>query len=398
MKLKSFLILMTFIAVVSDYILHPFYPHFFEDRFGVTSSDHVGFYFSSLCLMVMVAFPFWAFISKKVSELNILIYTQLMAGCLALYCYYTDSYLMFWVVSLVMVFFKGSYLLIYPYTLKVVEEEQHTQTIGLLSVIVHLGGILGAILGGVVLDYITPESIFLVMALGDFIQMSMSFYLLRSKRYDTSLIKEEALATVKRSVREKSFILKIGLVTMLLYFSEFLIRPFFSKYWEMVSQTDSKLLTGLVYAIPGIVAIGILWYNSKSQSPEKPLSKNLLMALVIGIVGVFLQGVQHEAVIIIGRLVYGWAVFQGAVKFDALLFQSSTLENYATDYSKVHFMQSLGVLIASSTVGMLVSSYGFQISFTLALVGFLVTLIAFLAFFSHLFKSSDKPVASTEMS
>lgn len=398
MTLKSFLVLMTFIAVVSDYILHPFYPHFFEDRFGVTSSDHVGFYFSSLCLMVMVAFPFWAFISKKVSELNILIYTQLIAGCLALYCYTTDSYLMFWIISLVMVFFKGSYLLIYPYTLKVVQGDQHTQTIGLLSVTVHLGGILGAILGGIVLDYITPASIFLIMALGDFVQMTMSFYLLNSTKYDTSLIKEEAFEAIKRTFKEKFFIIKIGLVTMLLYFSEFLIRPFFSKYWEMVSQTDSKLLIGLVYAIPGIVAISLLWYSFKSKSPERPLSKDLLMALVIGIVGVFLQGVQHEAVIVIGRIVYGWAIFQGAVKFDALLFQSSTLENYATDYSKVHFMQSLGVLIASSTAGLLVSTYGFQITFTLALVGFLVTLVVFMSLFYHLYRSSDKPMTSAELS
>ena len=164
MSLKHFLVLMTFIAVVSDYLLHPFYPYFFESRFGIDSPEHVGFYFSSLVFLVMIAFPFWAYVSKKIAELNLLIVTQLIAGLLAIYCYSTDSYPLFWVCSLIMVFFKGSYLLIYPYTLKVVEDKNHHNTIGLLSVVVHLGGILGALIGGFVLDYISPETAFLVMA------------------------------------------------------------------------------------------------------------------------------------------------------------------------------------------------------------------------------------------
>lgn len=394
MPLQSFLVLMTLVAVISDYILHPFYPHFFAARFSVSSADHVGYYFSSICFVVMIAFPFWAYISKKIAELNILVYTQFIAGILAIWCFYTSSYGVFWTVSLIMVFFKGSYLLIYPYTLKVVPKEKHHTTIGILSVVVHLGGILGAVLGGAVLDYVQPTSAFLIMAIGDFIQMFMSIYLLKSSRYNTSLIQDEKSEGSDRSERARFFILKIGLVTMLLYFSDFLIRPFFTRYWEAVTQVESTLITGVVYAIPGVIALLALWYNTKSRK-NRSLGTGIFVALVTGITGLFLQGIENEASILVGRIIYGWAIFQSTVQFDLLLFESSTPEDYAVDYSKVHFMQSSGVLIASTVAGLLVYNGDFQLPFQYSLAGLIVTVGLFVWLFRHLFRAQKKKLAHT---
>ena len=220
---------MTLVAVVSDYLLHPFYPQFFEARFDVTNPELVGYYFAAICFMVMIAFPFWAYVSKKVTELHILVYTQCIAGILALCCYATDSYVNFWIISLVMVLFKGSYLLVYPYILKIISKKEHPTTIGILSVVVHLGGILGAVIGGATVDFIDASYIFLIMALGDFVQMGMSAFLLKSKKYNTTKISEpeNTNTETKKKVIPKGFILKIGIITMILYFSDFLIRPFF---------------------------------------------------------------------------------------------------------------------------------------------------------------------------
>ena len=375
MKLKNFLIVMTLVAVVSDYLLHPFYPQFFELRFGITNPKNVGYYFAALCFMVMIAFPFWAYISKKVSELNILVYTQAIAGILALYCYTTTSYINFWIVSLIMVLFKGSYLLVYPYILKIITKEEHPSTIGLLSVVVHLGGILGAVIGGVTVDYINPSSIFLIMAAGDFIQMTMSAYLIRSKKYATDLITTEAEPEEKETtVIPKGFILKLGIITMILYFSDFLIRPFFSLYWESLSVYKTKLVSGTIYAIPGFVALVTLWVNNKRESQGY---KGIINALCIGAIGLILQGIPMEGSVIIGRIIYGWAIYQGVVKFDILLFELSTPTAYAIDYSKIHFFQNLGVLLASLNVGIIVDTFGLQMPFSVALAGFSITLILY---------------------
>ncbi len=385
---------MTLVAVVSDYLLHPFYPQFFKARFGVTDPKWVGYYFAAICFMVMISFPFWAYISKKVAELNILVYTQCIAGVLALFCYWTNSYINFWIVSLVMILFKGSYLLVYPYILRIITKKEHPGTIGLLSVIVHLGGILGAVIGGITVDLIDVSYIFLIMALGDFIQMGMSAYLLRSNTYDTSIHQEtESIAHTDNRMVPKGFILKIGLITMILYFSDFLIRPFFSSYWESISNYDSKLISGTIYAIPGFVALIALWINFKRKEANSGF-QGIISVLLFGAIGLLLQGVPIEAVVIAGRVIYGYAIFQGVVKFDVLLFELSTPESYAVDYSKVHFFQNLGVLISSFSVGLLVDSHGLQIPFMFALAGFIITLLLYYFIFKVVIKNTSRTLVN----
>ncbi len=380
--MRTFLITMTLVAVVSDYLLHPFYPQFFQMRFGVDNPSHVGYYFAAICFMVMLAFPFWAYISKRIAELNILVFTQAIAGVLALCCFWTTSYPMFWLLSLVMVLFKGSYLLVYPYLLKIVKKSDHARTIGILSVVVHLGGILGAVIGGFTVDFIEASYIFLIMAAGDFIQMGMSAYILKSKRYATKKLENTTETTSATGKMSKGFILKIGGSTLLLYFSDFLIRPFFVSYWEMVSANMSKGVSGLLYAIPGIVALGALWYNNKRNSGAQSNSyKGIISALALGVLGLLLQGIPIAEPIVLGRILYGWAIFQGVVKFDVLLFELSTPESYATDYSKVHFFQNLGVLFSSLSVGVLVEHKGLQIPFIVALSGFVLTLVSYYLIF-----------------
>ncbi|MGY3791202.1 MFS transporter [Aquimarina sp. 433] len=376
--MKNFLIIMTLVAVVSDYLLHPFYPQFFEARFGVKNPELVGYYFAAICFMVMIAFPFWAYVSKRVAELHILVYTQCIAGILALCCYATDSYVNFWIISLVMVLFKGSYLLVYPYILKIISKTEHPTTIGILSVVVHLGGILGAVIGGATVDFINASYIFLIMALGDFIQMGMSAFLLRSKKYNTTKISdpENTNTETKKKVIPKGFILKIGIITMVLYFSDFLIRPFFVSYWESISSQNSKLISGMMYAIPGFVALIALWINTKGKQLENKFGA-IIPILMLGILGLLLQGIPDMVTVIIGRIIYGWAIFQGVVKFDVLLFEFSTPDSYAMDYSKVHFFQNLGVLLSSFSVGLLVEYNGLQIPFIVALGGFVITLLLY---------------------
>ena len=394
-SLRAFLIGMTMVAVVSDYLLHPFYPQFFEARFGVTNPKVVGYYFAAICFMVMLAFPFWAYVSRKVAELKILVYTQLVAGILALYCFWTTSYDHFWVASLTMICFKGSYLLVYPYILKIIRPDQHTRTIGVLSVVVHLGGILGAVIGGLVVDLINPAYIFLVMAAGDFIQMLMSIYLLRSKRFDTTRQEvADEVVTEKPPLIPNGFVLKIGLITLVLYFSDFLIRPFFSRYWEAISAYDSKLVSGFVYAIPGFVAVVALWLSWKHTSNNDQKYRGISIALLLGMEGLFLQASSLEAVVLLGRVVYGWAIFQGMVRFDALLFQFSTPESYAIDYSKIHFFQNLGVLLASFSVGFVVDAQGLQMPFWVALLGFGVSFGAYYGLFRSQMKQDQSGEAN----
>ncbi|UII19033.1 MFS transporter [Fulvivirga ligni] len=394
MSLRIFLIGMTMLAVVSDSMLHPFFPQFFEETFGVSDPKHVGYYIAAMCFTVMVAFPLWAYVAKRVAELKLLVYTQLAAGLLCVYCFYIHSLTLFWIVSLAMIVFKGSYLLIYPYVMSLVQKEDHASTVGLLSVMVHFGSILGAILGGIAVDSFNPRFIFLIMAAGDFIQMAVSFYLIKSAKYDTNY-KLPDEPTESRPLVPNGFILKLGLITMILYGSAYMIRPFFSVYWESISIYDSKVVSGSIYALPALIALLALWLDHK-----KILSKNgmnaIIPSIMLGIAGLVLQGSQVEWVVIVGRLIYGWAIYHAVIKFDVLLFELSTPKAYATDYSKIHFFQNLGVLITSFGVGVMVDRYGLVIPFWIAGTGFLITLILYFLVFKSSWKWAGKPSISNQ--
>ncbi|MDI1279312.1 IucA/IucC family protein [Methylobacter sp.] len=143
-QLKFFLVAMVAVSVISDSMLVPFYPQFFATAFSITAPQHVGLYLSAICFVVMLAFPLWADAAKHIPVLRLLVYTQFAAGVLSILCYESDSLPDFWFVSLLMQVFKGSYLLTYPFVMSLEHKDRHGGTIGLLSVIVHLGAIAGA--------------------------------------------------------------------------------------------------------------------------------------------------------------------------------------------------------------------------------------------------------------
>ena len=176
-SIKTILILMTAAAVISDAVLMPFYPQFFAERFAITDSTYVGNYIAWVCIVVMLAFPVWARLAKHINDIYLLLIGQTGATLLAVGCFYVDSLLQFWCVSLAMFVCKASYLLIYPLIMRLESAEQQEQTIGYVSVIVHLGFILGALVGGYVLEFHRAEMIYWYIAGGDFAQLLLCLYL-----------------------------------------------------------------------------------------------------------------------------------------------------------------------------------------------------------------------------
>lgn len=375
MKVRNFLIIMTLVAVVSDYLLHPFYPHFFKSQFGITDPKAVGFYFSTVCATVMVAFPMWAWISKGRSELRILVYTQLIAGALAASCFFITNYVHFWIVSLSIIVFKGSYLLVYPFILRITRKEEHTNIIGLLAVIIHCGSVLGAVFGGMLIDWLSPAWIFIGMAAGDFIQVGMSYYLLQTSG-EEEVPPAATSEKVKTSIWPQGMVLKLGIITLILYFSDFIIRPFFVRYWESLTGSNSKIFSGAVYAIPAVVAMIGLYINKKRQG-QRNVYQGIISALLFGLAGLLLQGYPLAGAVFIGRCIYGWAFFQAAVRFDALLFHVSDPVAYAIEYSKIHFFQNMGVLIASTMAGVLVDQFSLRMPFMVAFSGFAIVTVMY---------------------
>ncbi|WP_206155998.1 MFS transporter [Chitinophaga fulva] len=371
MPLRFYLILMTLVAVVSDYMMHPFYPLFFASRFGIEDPRITGTYFSAVCATVMVAFPIWAMVSRRIPELRILVYTQVIAGILAASCAFITHYALFWVVSLAIIIFKGSYLLVYPFILRITATDKHVGVISILSVIIHLGSVLGAVFGGMVIDWMQPQYIYLGMAAGDFFQAGLSGWLLLSRKDIPGPVVTEQPTRSWSELLPSGTVLRLSVITLFFYYADFIIRPFFVRYWETVSAVHLRIVSGAVYAIPAAVAVLALWMNRRRKVPDSPWHA-ILPALLLALAGLLLQSWPSTGAIIAGRCLYGWAFFQSAVRFDALLFHVSDPASYAVEYSKIHFFQNLGVLTASFSAGVLVEHYPLNVPFVVAFAGYLL--------------------------
>lgn len=371
--LRATLIAMSACAVVSDAILIAFYPHFFERRYGVTSAVHVGAYIAAISIAVMCTLPLWARVARRVETLHLLLVTQGAAGALCALSWFADGVAGFWVLSMLMFMCKSSYLLMYPYLMRLEPAESHGHTIGLLSVVVHVGGIFGAVAGGATLQHFGPAACLGLMAAGDFAQMLMCVWLIRSGRVVHVAADDAAAPPPRRPAGTRRRILQLCALVMLIDFAAYLTRPFFSVHWERLSGSADQLVSGLVFAVPGVMALLALFVNQRARRRGGRLQDQVLANLLLGAAGLLLQAMPAEAAVLVGRALYGWSVFQLVVKFEVLLFRFSTPAAYARDFSVFNFFQNLGVLLASFAAGALVQRYGTAITFAIAAAGFIAT-------------------------
>ncbi|WP_028221641.1 MFS transporter [Paraburkholderia oxyphila] len=381
MNLRNTIILMTTFAVVSDAILIPFYPQFFAARYGVTSPVHAGAYVACISIVVMLTLPVWARIAKRLDAMHLLVYTQCAAGVLSVASYFAATVPLFWVLSLAMFMCKSSYLLMYPYMMRLEAKASHAHTIGVLSVVVHFGAIAGAVAGGLVMQVWDAHHCIFAMAAGDFVQMAICMHLIRTHRiarrcrfWVNDAEGAEAHA-VRPSLRERMPILRLALLMLAFDFCVYLIRPFMSSYWQDVTGSSSELASGLVFAIPGMVALAALRINKRLAARGKPLPSHMTANLLLCTAGVLLQGVEVPLAIVAGRVIFGWALFQIVVKLDVTMFALSTPASYAADYSVINFFQNLGVLLASFAAGAIVDTTGLRAPFFIASAGLLVTVL-----------------------
>jgi predicted MFS family arabinose efflux permease len=377
MKLRSMIILMTTFAVISDAILIPFYPQFFAARYGVTSPVHAGAYVAFISIVVMLTLPVWARVAKRLDAMHLLVYTQCAAGVLSITSYWAPTVPLFWVLSLAMFMCKSSYLLMYPYMMRLEPKASHAHTIGLLSVVVHFGAIAGAVAGGFVMQVWDARTCIFAMAAGDFAQMLICIWLIRSHTITRRCrFADEAHTEARgasRTLRDRRPILRLALLMLAFDFCVYLIRPFMSSYWQSVSGSPSELLSGAVFAIPGMVALVALRINKRIADAGRRLPDHMIGNLLLCTVGLLLQGVEAPLSIIVGRVLFGWAFFQIVVKLDVTMFALSTPASYAADFSVINFFQNLGVLLASFAAGAIVDETGLRAPFFVAAAGLVLS-------------------------
>lgn len=382
--LRRAIVVMSAFAVVSDAILIAFYPQFFERRYGLDSAVHVGAYIAAISVAVMFTLPLWARVARRVETMHLLLVTQCGAGVLCAASYWAPSVETYWVLSMLMFMCKSSYLLMYPYLMRLLPPEEHGHTIGLLSVVVHFGGIAGAVAGGWVMDSLGPAACLWLMAAGDFGQMLLCAWLIRSGQVPR--VNRHGEEAAGRPPRIAPAVLKLCALVMVFDFCVYLVRPFFSLYWEQLVPSAGQAQAGLVFAIPGGVALLALVLNKRAAEAGRPLRDQVFANLLLCAAGLLLQAAPAAAAVLAGRVLFGWALFQLIVKLEVILFRHSARETYGRDFSLYNFFQNLGVLLASYAAGAIVGRHGIAITFGLAAAG-----MAIAALLERLWSELDRP-------
>lgn len=226
MNLRHAIVFMSGLAVVSDAVLIAFYPQFFERRYGVRDDLGVGLYIAGISLAVMCAFPLWARVEQRIDTLRLVNRTQFAAGSLCALSYWAPSPGAYVALTLPMFMCKASYLLLFPYLMRLQASDTHADTVGLLSVVVQLGAIVGTLAGASVMSHAGPAACLWLMAAGDFAQMAVCRWLIRSDLAPRSAPASERPPRGLRGVSTR--LLSLCAVMLVVDFSGYLVRPFFS--------------------------------------------------------------------------------------------------------------------------------------------------------------------------
>ncbi|CAG9174134.1 MFS transporter [Cupriavidus pampae] len=390
MSLRLAIVIMSACGVISDAILIAFYPQFFAMRYGVTSTVHVGAYIATISIAVMVTLPLWARVARHVETMHLVFVTQGLAGLLGMASVMTETVAAFWAVTMLMFMTKSSYLLMFPYLMRVERAETHSATVGLLAVVVHLAGIFGAMAGGLLLQRFGADACLFAMAAGDFAQMALCLHVIRAGKVVGVLGSTASSSRHRHGTLPR--VLRLSVLMLLFDFSAYLIRPFFSVYWETTTGIADRTLTGLVFAIPGLMALLALWLDRQKRTGLS----GTLINLILGGVGLVLQAAPWATAILIGRCLYGWALFRVSVKLEVTLFRISTPQAYARDFSIANGFQNLGVLLSSFCAGYVVEQLGMTSPFLLAAAGLLLTAVASHLIFPTRRRLSPAPSCQTE--
>jgi DHA1 family multidrug resistance protein-like MFS transporter len=379
---------------VSDSMLNPFFPQYFSSVLGVDDPRHVGYYIAACSLVVLLAFPVWARIARRVALVRLLIGTQIAAGAFSLACSATTSVWPFWALSLAMLVCKASYLLIYPHILSLERKDNHLATVSLLAFVLYFGRIVSALLSGTVFELLDPRGLFVVMAVGDVVQTVLCAIALRVvPTAGVAPTAADAAPQEPTAKRARYLMYKLGAVMLVLYLSSYISEPFFSAYWTAITTADNKIISGAVYAVPGIAALCALYANARARK-QTAIHTGIASAVILATAGLALQLTGQPVAVVIGRGLFGWAIFQSMVRLDVVMFRFSAPDAYAVDFSTVSVYQGTGLLIASYAAGVLVSGTDSIAPFVVAIGGFVATVALYFILLHPALRRVDRDAAT----
>ena len=174
----SLLLLCGFLFVFTETLLSPFYPQFFAQVFGVTDPGMAGEFVTLCRLSVLLCAPLWGLMTRWVSPLKILIFTQSTAAVITFFMAQASTLKAFVILSVLLMAFKSSYFLFYSLLVELGGQAKNLQSVASVQLVVHLA-LIASSLGSVwVINSVNPLAMFQLIALLDVIQVGLCYWVL----------------------------------------------------------------------------------------------------------------------------------------------------------------------------------------------------------------------------
>ncbi len=359
LTLRQLLYTTALLAVLADSMLIPFYPQFFEQVYQEHSLLITGVFIAICRMAMLVSFPFWSWLTKRMDPLKILSYTQGAAGLICIVCSFASTLTYFFSCTIFIELLKSSYLLIHPYLVKTSGKEKRAAAISGISIILNMGVVISTLLGGYFIEYLQPRHILIVVGCMDILQMLISRYIIRKEMTyagETSPVNNGDPQIQFSGLRD---LVILCFITLLFYFSMVIIRPYYTLFLvDSYGSSVSITAAAFIFIVPNIMALLIAPFMVRLTSVY-PLNKLLFTSCCLMVVGISMQIFPgSKPALISGRVIYGIGMFICEVIVDMLIFNLSSNANIYKYYSYVNVVQSISVLIAPLAAASLITRYG----------------------------------------
>ncbi len=270
--------------------------------------------------------------------------------------------------SVLLLIFKSSYLLLYTIMIQAAGQEKKNVT-GVYHAVIQTAIIAATVMSGWVIGLANPLQVFWWIALLDFLQAAVCFFVLRRVAIIDNSIPAEADTMLKNRV-DIRFLAKMALLIFTLHYAVNIIRPFFTVFTEETYHT-TIIGSSLLFLIPSLMAVAALPVMKKCSS-QRILSLYKMSGLLL-LISLVLQGVASNLwVLILARCLFGFTLAVCQASLDMYLFERS--RNVHSDYSVLSSFQNIGLLLAPLSALALVEDYSIVSPFIAAGVIFVVHL------------------------
>lgn len=367
-------------ATLADMLMVPYYPQFFRQLYGVTSPQYIGWLIAGCRVVMLLTYPAWARLSQRVATLQLLVWTQALAGLAGMACLLAPNEWIFLAFSMVSVAFKSSYLLIYPLLVNLAGRGRQTQVVSLYGGMVHGATIAAALAGGLLLDHADPAFLLWIKCAADWVQMGISWWLL--KNVSLTIVEKEAPRQSQVKGQERVPAYGIMWLVFLYYVAISLIRPYFTRFLEEQAFGLGGMEQGLLFVLPAAMSLAAsLGY--KKLRLDAHIRPVVVLASVAVAAGTWMQVAGASLLLLVpGRICYGLALFLIQAGLDLLVFRSSQPGRMAWNYRLVTTATNAAMIAAPLSLGYLLAGNDLRVPFYASLgVSLLFTVSAVVVFY-----------------